>query len=91
MHKGQERERGSRSAAPQTKARGEIRAVLEILDQSTARRTRHNTRGKRRGMLQATFSQRADGCAEQVAGRDVSAGAFRTVSNQKRSVTVAVI
>ena len=25
-----------------------MRAVLEILDQSTARKTRHNTRGKRR-------------------------------------------
>ena len=28
--------------------RGGVRAVLEILDQSTARKTRHNTRGKRR-------------------------------------------
>ena len=27
---------------------GKVRAVLEILDQSMARRTRHNTRGKRR-------------------------------------------
>ena len=36
---------GSRKTAQQTKERGEVRAVLEILDQSTARKTRHNTRG----------------------------------------------
>jgi hypothetical protein len=39
---------GSRKTAQQTKERREVRAVLEILDQSTARKTRHNTRGKRR-------------------------------------------
>ena len=48
LQRSNEREEEQKENSAADKQRGEVRVALEILDQSTARKTRHNTRGEQR-------------------------------------------
>ena len=48
LQRSNERKEEQKENSAADKQKGEVRVALEILDQSTARKTRHNTRGEQR-------------------------------------------
>ena len=67
LQRSNEREGEQKENSAANKQRGEVRVALEILDQSTARKTRHNTRGTK---SRERAGRRGRGKAEQRQNRN---------------------